>query len=71
MAASFEVWFAAFDREYLRRTHITWAEAGAGEEKLRLYFYEGSTAQEAVLAEIEHFDLFDSTQEPWLQAYTK
>jgi hypothetical protein len=65
MPMQFDQWFLWFQAEYKRRTGITWEEACGDVEIPRLYHQANTSPHNAVLAEIEHFDLIDVSQEPW------
>jgi len=57
-------WLSAFKAEYLRRTGITWEDGGHEDEDAKRYWPE-STPEEAVLHQIEKYDLTDITKEIW------
>lgn len=58
-------WIVAFCSEYLRRTGITVQDGGQSPEEVADRYWPGTCPVDAVLHQIEKYDLDDITMQAW------
>lgn len=58
-------WVAEFCAEYQRRVGITIEDAGSSSEEIAERYWPGFTPLEAVLHQIDKYDLMDITEGGW------